>query len=110
MRNLILTLAVVLATPALAVERYLGVITATTAKNQTDTAVPFTIPKGARIVIDCDALAYMRFVTATTGAATTGAYNRKATFWETYNGNLYQYLSILAVAGTVNCQVSEVLN
>lgn len=116
MRNFLLTLALVLATPALANEVFLGRITATTsaAKNQTDTAVPFTIPQGSRIVIDCTdgsgaALnAYIAFKNTTTGAVTAATSVRMASYWETTNGSTYQYLSVLGVTATVSCNVSAV--
>lgn len=112
-----LALLMLLASSALAVEApTLGVITATTsaAKNQTDTAVPFAIPTGQHIVIDCvdgagnSANAYLRFVNSTTATVTSGNFARMTSYWETFNGSTYQYLSVLGVNGTVNCHVTTV--
>lgn len=101
---------------AMAVPLRLGVITATTgaAKNQTDTAAPFTIPPGQKILIECrDASthaptdAYLRWVNTTTGAA-TAATSLRASLLMTYNGGTYQYLSVLGTSVTTSCYIFAV--
>ncbi len=104
-----------LATTANAAHVFLGVITATTgaAKNQTDTAVPFPISAGQKILVDCrDASnaptdAYLRFVTTTTGAA-AAATSLRASLLMTTNGSTYRYLSVLGVSVTTSCYVFAV--
>lgn len=114
MKMLALLLALA-ATSVRAAPLLLGVITATTgaAKNQTDTAVPFTIPTNQRILVQCrDAShvpvdAYLRWVNTTTGAA-TAATSVKYSDVLTYNGASYQYLSVLGVSVTTSCYVFKV--
>lgn len=96
---------------AWAVPNLLGVIIATTAKNQTDTATPFTIPIGHPVVIHCDAACYVKWVSTAGGAATTSSYNYRLGANETVldkSNSTLQYLSVLSVSGTTNCYISRI--
>ena len=124
MRAALVAVLLLLSLPAAAYEQRLGAIVATTgaAKNQADTSTPFTIPPGARIIVDCNQLAYIVWSTSfvATPASSTN-YSVKTTFWETVSdprltsskadGGIelqYRYLSILGVSATTTCQVSQV--
>lgn len=90
---------------------HLGVITATTtAKNNTNTAVPFTLAQGERILIQPDVACYVGFVATTTGAVTSGATGtglqvEAGQTLELPVGNRLRYLSAVTAAGTVNLKV-----
>lgn len=87
---------------------YLGTITATTtAKNNTDTAVPFTLEQGARILIQPDVACYVALVSATTGAVTTGTglLIEAGQPYEIPVGVRLRYLSVITSAGTANVKV-----
>lgn len=96
---------------ATAAPKLIGVITATTAKNQTDTAVPFTIPQYAPLLIHCDATAYVKFVSTAAGVATTSSYNYRIGAGETVmdrTNSAFAFISVLSASGTANCYISEV--
>lgn len=109
MRRLLLALCLV-ASPALAGERYLGTIAATTAKNNTDTATAFGIPAKALISVQCDAAAHVLVCQGATGCAATTTNGVKvaqdALFMSstpaTSDGKGY-----VSVVGTANCRVFE---
>lgn len=104
-----LALAVLPPQPAEAVPALIGKITATTATNQTDTAVPFTIPVQTPIVIHCDAACYIKWVAS--GAATTSSYNYRLGANESVldkGGATLTLLSVLSVSGTTNCYISRI--
>lgn len=86
----------------------LGTITATTtAKGQTTTAVPFTIPSGARIVIQPDAACYVSLNAdpATLVTSSTGLKLDLDEKLEISTGQRLRYPSICSVTGTVNAKV-----
>lgn len=89
--------------------QFLGVIVATTTKNNADTAVPFTIPGGAVILIQSDTACYVRAATAATGTVTTAngvliAANEKFTVCLHPEES---WVAALAVAGTSNVKVFQ---
>lgn len=86
-----------------------GTIVATTTKNNSDTATPFTIKPGAAVMLQSDTAVYVRAGEAATLTVTTAngfllAANEKFTLLlhpdETY-------LACLAVAGTSNVKVFQ---
>lgn len=108
-------LAIVLclfAPSAFAAEEYLGSIVATTgaAINQTDTAVPFVIGPASNIAVQCNVAAYVRMVSAVTGAATAATSVKVGAeeLYVTKTGNTLQYLSVLGVSATATCKVFRV--
>lgn len=113
MRRLLLALCLV-ASPALAGERYLGTITATTtAKNNTSTASAFSIPASAKLSVQCDATSYV-LVCPNSGSCTATATNgiklaadQLFTTSTPSNSGGNGYVSALASTGTINCRVFE---
>lgn len=109
MRRLLLALSLV-ASPALAGERYLGTIAASTAKNNTDTAAPFTIPASAKISVQCDAAAHVLVCqgAASCTATTTNGVKvaQDALFMTSTPGNTAG-LGYVSVVGAANCRVFE---
>lgn len=94
---------------------YLGTIVATTTKNNHDTAAPFSntgdAMKGFSVIVQCDTAAYIRSGTANTVTVTAAngllvAANEKLylALEETYG-----WIAALAVSGTSNCKVFQVL-
>lgn len=88
----------------------LGTITATTTKNNSDTAVPFTLNKGARIAIQCDTAAYVTTGTtsAVTAATTTGVKLAADVLFDIPLRSTEQYVAVVAVSGTSVCKVFAV--
>lgn len=102
-----------IAPQAHAVEDYLGTITSTTSKTNQNTATPFTIPQGARVLIQCDVSVHLEFIASSTGSTSsaTGIQLDAVEKWEAYSGSYRQYLAIIAAAGsatTANCKVWRV--
>lgn len=104
--------ALAFASPSVAGERYLGVITATTTKNNSDTAVAFAIPANAKISVQCDVAAYVRVgnsstltVTSSNGVKVTA----DALFLTSTNSGTTSgaYVAALPVSGTANCKVFD---
>lgn len=112
MRNAVLA-ACLLALPASAGERYLGKITATTTKNNTDTAVPFGIPAGARLSVQCDATAYVTVCPAVGACAATADNGIKVAADQLFttstpsNPGGTGFVAVLSPSGTANCRVFE---
>lgn len=112
MRNAVLV-ACLLALPASAGERYLGKITATTTKNNTDTAVPFSIPASAKLSVQCDATAYVTVCPAVgTCVATTDngikvSADQLFTTSTPSNQGGTGFVAVLSASGTANCRVFE---
>lgn len=94
---------------------YLGVIVATTTKNNHDTAVPFNDTgealKGKVLLIQPDAVCYIYVGTVNTATATTtngikvGADERVIIAM----GSSYGWLACVSSTGTTNCRVWELL-
>lgn len=90
----------------------IGVIIATTTKNNTDTATPFTITAGSTLKVICDAAAF-----ATVGATASSSYTNAAfghpmsagVAWYVIMGSASTTLSIVASSGTANCAVFQML-
>jgi hypothetical protein len=112
MRNAVLA-ACLIALPASAGERYLGKITATTTKNNTDTAVPFGIPSGARLSVQCDATAYVTVCTSSASCTATAdngiqvAADQLFTTSTPSSSGGAGYVAVLSASGTANCRVFE---
>lgn len=102
--------ALLLSMPALAGERYLGTIAASTAKNNTDTASPFTIPASAKISVQCDAAAHVLVCqgAASCTATTTNGVKvaQDALFMTSTPGNA-SGLGYVSVVGSANCRIFE---
>lgn len=93
---------------------YLGTIIATeaAAKNQSDTATPFTIGPDSRIVVQPDAATYVALKTASTGAAVAASSLSLAAGSTNiiHTGARLAYLSCLRTsAGTTNVKVFRLL-
>lgn len=91
----------------------LGVITATTdAKNQSNTAVPFTIPAGERILVQPDVACWVKVgasgVAATTSATGSSLQLDAAEKFEFTAGTRLNLLSAIVGTGTVNLRVFRV--
>jgi hypothetical protein len=86
---------------------YAGVIVATTtAKNNSDTAVPFTLAPGALLQIQPDAACYIEAQSLAAGtAATTDTLVSANERVILQLDSTQAYVSVKAVSGTVNCQV-----
>jgi hypothetical protein len=88
--------------------QYLGTITSGAgAKNNSDTAVPFTIPQGALLMLQADAAVFVQPVTTAAGAATVAqgvklAADEKFLLWL---GSSEAYVSAIALAGNPNIKV-----
>jgi hypothetical protein len=87
--------------------QFLGVVVATTTKNNADTAVPFTIPTGAVLLLQPDTACYLKAATASTGTVTTAngvllAANEKFTVMLATDE---AWVACLAVSGTTNLKV-----
>lgn len=112
-----------IAASSVAAEIFVGKIIATdaAAKNQTDTATPFTIHNGDWVYVTCDNPAYLRWFSASTSAVTATTYSHKlskdqplltsaGTALGAVSGSGFIYLSVLGVTAstTVTCYVSRV--
>lgn len=102
--------ALLLSMPAIAGERYLGTIAATAAKNNSDTAAPFSIPASAKISIQCDAAAHV-LVCQNAGACTATTTNgvkvaQDALFMTSTPANAGG-VGLVSVVGSANCRVFE---
>lgn len=108
-------LAVLLALPAMAGERYLGTIVAAGADTtNATTAAPFVIPKKALLTVQCDATAYLALDTATASSATVGVKLLVDVAWPTSVDGTSYYVTVLSqqsavvrIFGTANCKVFE---
>lgn len=109
MRKTLALAAFLVAADAVAAERLLGTITATTTKNNSDTAVTFTIPSAAKLSIQCDVAAYVVVGTGSSTASTsaTGVTVQANALFLTATGNGQNHVAILPVSGTANCKVYE---
>jgi hypothetical protein len=86
---------------------FLGTITATTTKNNSDTAVPFTITEGTCLMIQSDVATYILAGTATTQTVTSAnglriEANEKYVMWLTAK---QLYLACLGVAATATVKI-----
>jgi hypothetical protein len=92
--------------------RYLGTIVATTTKNNSDTASPFTIPAAAKIAVQPDAACYVKVGTesSVTATSTAAKVEANAIYYEatpsTHHGS-GAYVAALSVSGTANVKVYE---
>lgn len=89
---------------------YLGTIVATaTAKNNADTAAPFTIPTGTRVLAQPDVSCFIALVKSG-GAATTstGLQLDAAEKFEFSAGTRLPLVSAITSAGTVNLKIYAV--
>lgn len=85
--------------------KYAGVIIATTtAKNNSDTATPFTLPKGAKVAVQPDVACYLR-MDGTTATAATGVLVEANALFEVRLAPGSKTLSAIVSAGTVNAKV-----
>ena len=101
-------LAGLLAGQAMAAERRIGAIAATspTAKNNSTTAVPFTIPATSKISIQCDADVFVVVSGESTKLATNVEVKITAgVLFPTSTPNGAAFVSVLPSTGTANCQV-----
>lgn len=107
-----------LSMPALAGERLLGTIVATTDKTNDTTATPFFVPSDAKISIQCDASAYILTDTSTAVSASNGVLIGSGVLFPTSTGTQVKVSSgtaanggavvrAIAVTGTANCKVFE---
>lgn len=104
---LLFVIATLLSLNAFAGDRYLGTIAAsTTSKNQSTTAVPFTIPPLALLSIQCDADAFVA-VNSSTAVATTSVKIIADQLFQTSLGAADQNVSIILASGTTNCRIFE---
>jgi hypothetical protein len=81
------------------------------AVNQSDTATPFTLQPGTRILVHADAATFVKWVSTATGAATSSSYNLKlaaASYIVMTVPQTQKYLSVLSAAGTANVLVSAI--
>lgn len=109
MRRLLFAVCLV-ASPAMAAERYLGTIVATTAKNNTDTATPFTIPASAKLSIQCDAAANVlvcQNLATCTATTTNGIKVAADQLFTSSTPSSSAGLGYVSVVGTANCRVFE---
>lgn len=112
MRRLLFALCLA-ASPALAGERYLGTIVATTTKNNTDTATPFGIPAGAKLSVQCDATAYVLVCASTASCSATTTNGIKVAADQLFTTSTPSssagagYVAALSASGTANCRVFE---
>lgn len=86
---------------------YAGVIVATTtAKNNSDTAAPFTLVGGSLVEVQPDAACYVssKALAASTAATTDRLLAANERFHILLKSD-QAYVSVKAVSGTVNCQV-----
>ncbi len=108
-------LAVLLALPAVAGERYLGTIVAAGADTTNGTtAAPFVIPRKALITIQCDATAHISTDTTTAVTTATGVKLSTDVAWPTSVDGTGAFITvssqqsaIVRVIGTANCKVFE---
>lgn len=107
----LLALLLLASTPAFAGDPIIGTITSTTTKNNSDTAVPFTIPSvpgGANVTIQCDVDTYVvtGYTTAVTSTAAAGVWVGARVLYDPdlITGEIY--IATLPVsAATSNCKV-----
>lgn len=122
MRTLFAVVALVAAfisTPAHADDQYLGTITSTgTSVTNATTATPFyaagfgvnspTTPPALRLAVQCDAAAYLKVVSTSSGTV-TAANGIKAVADQIYDldlvGGPKLWLAAISVSGTANCKV-----
>lgn len=122
-KRLALLLLLALCSPAQAYEVWLGTLTSTgTSVNNTTTAVPFSIPKGVRLAVQCDAAACVRFGSGSSLAAscTAGSANKgvkvaadalfdEPTGPDPGTGTTPDTAAAISVTGTANCEVYKVV-
>ena len=112
MRRLMLA-ACLVALPVSAGERYLGTIVATTTRNNTTTAVPFSIPASGKLSVQCDAAAYVTVCTALASCTATTTNGIKLAADQLFTTSTPSsaagagYVAAVAVTGTANCRVFE---
>lgn len=112
MRRLLLALSLV-ASPALAAERYLGTVAlSTTSATNATTAVPFTIPASAKISLQCDAATFVTVCgsSACVAATTTSVKVTADQLFQTStpgNASGAAYLAGIVSTGTTSCRVFE---
>lgn len=109
MRNAILV-ACLLSLPAVAGERYLGTISATTAKNNTDTASPFEIPASAKLSVQCSAAAHIlvcRNASSCTATTTNGIKVAADALFMTSSPASSDGKGYVSVVGTADCRIFE---
>jgi len=110
MRHLLLA-ACLIASPALAGEKYIGTLVATSSVNNSTTATPFAVPSNQKLSVQCDAVAYILICSTTTGCTATSTNGVKvaadALFTtstpSTTTGSAY--VAALSSSGTANCRV-----
>lgn len=94
---------------------FLGVVVATTTKNNHDTATPFNNTgealKAKVLLVQCDAAAYVLAGTANTATVTTANGVKLAADEKAYIGMTAAqgWIAFLSVSGTANCRCWEVL-
>ena len=108
MRRLLLALSLI-ASPALAGERYLGTIAASTAKNNTE-GTAFAIPASAKISVQCDAPAHVlvcQNLSSCTATSTNGIKVAQDALFMTSTPANSGGAGYVSVVGTANCRVFE---
>lgn len=96
---------------AYAADMHVGTIVATTTKNNSDTAAPFTLNEGGRYAVQCDAAAYYqtgKTSGATAVAATAVELGAKVLFDIPLPAG-HNHIAILSVSGTATCKVFAVV-
>lgn len=98
--------------PALAAEEYLGTITSEGASvNQSTTASAFALTPGMDLMVQCDAIAYVRWVAASATAVTSSnglRLGQHDTFVTKVGSTRLLYLAVISASGTANCKVFRV--
>lgn len=114
MRKSLLLLSVLLAIQTEAAETSLGLMISTgTAVTNATTATPFTVPKGAKLSIQCDAIAYVKVgdsvqgVTATASATGSSVKLAADQLFLTSTSQDQDRISMISASGTANCRVFE---
>lgn len=122
MKRLLPILLLLVSTPALAREKWLGRLTSTgTSVNNTTTAVPFTMASGISVALQCDGGASVRGGSGSSTAASETAGASKGTRISTdqlfdlgrtgvksSDGVAFDTIAMISISGTVNCDVFEV--
>jgi hypothetical protein len=110
MRRAILA-ALLLSSPALAGEKYIGTLVATSSVNNSTTASPFNIPSNQKLSIQCDAAAYILTCTTATGCTATSTNGVKVAADALFTTSTAStstgaaYVAALSASGTANCRV-----
>lgn len=87
---------------------FLGTVTATTVKDNSNTSSTFTITGGSLLMVQCDAASYLLTASSAAAATLTSTNGVRVEAYEKFYLmllNKEQWLQALAVTGTINCKV-----